>query len=159
MSTFKSFAADFYVGREIPVFTAKEQQALDEFGIRFIRLERISQVKKHNEEVSKLIEDYGDRWKDSLISSVAFFGESNKEYIKYICTIQSLNKLRRARFSRRKSYAMSYHSNGMIAEIKIKIPLRKNGGGMFHFRIKTKNWNKKGQRIKGSNKVLYGSAC
>lgn len=157
MPSFKLFAADFYVGRDISIFTVEEQQLLDEFGIRFVRLSRISQINKHNTEVNKLIAEYGNNWKDSLNNPTGSFGESNKKFITFLFTNQSVNFGIRPWQKQKRSCSLSYHTNGMIIVHKVKTSLKKDGGGMYHYRIDTKNWNKKREKIEGTHEVFYGS--
>ena len=158
LASLNTMATNFYIGGEVPQFSKEEQEILAAFNIQFLRLENVRQIDRHNKEVKELIEANGTFWRDTLIQRSEHFSESNKRFLKYLFGPQSVDH-----FSKRKnskiSRSISYHINGMIAVYKVKTPLRKNGGGFFHYRIETKNWNKKGQRIKGTRKEFYGSAC
>lgn len=151
-----SLATNFYTAKPIPTFTSAEQLVLDEFDINFVQLEKPSQFKKHNSEVHQLIEKHGDDWKEKLNTLASSFGEQNREFIRYLFGNQSLDSIMGSD-DRKVSRSLSYHPNGMIAEYKTQKPLRKNGKGLYHFRVKTKNWNQKGQRIKGTKQTLLGS--
>ena len=145
------YGAEFYTTHEIPVFSNKEKEFLTAFEIEFCTLTNSKQVSKHNAGVLKLLELHGNHWRDSLKLGLESSSEEVKKFIFGMFSSQGFDK-------GKIGITITYHMNGIISAYKKKIPLRKNGGGMYHFRVKSKNWNQKGQKIEGSNEVFYGSA-
>ncbi|MCF8254319.1 MAG: hypothetical protein K9J84_07045, partial [Bacteroidia bacterium] len=91
------------------------------------------------------------------INSTTLFKEDKRIFIKNLFGNKGMNSLGKIIHIRETSCFISYHNNGLMAVYKQKIMLRNNGGSMYHYRIKTKNWNEKGIRIKGTNSVFFGS--
>lgn len=143
----------FYSQHEVPSFNKSERVKLNDFGILFRPFNKNSSIKKHNHSVTKLIDTYGDSWKDSLEIKMTDSGKEVKSFLKYMLLSSGGIDVRGKRIS------VFYKRRGFITCITTTKTLNGEGASMVHRRITTQTFDKTGKKIEKESRTIRGSGC